>query len=205
MDYLRSRFSDTSEILFEGLARLMGLAVPVQLHLHNSPENQTAQSFYIFLNPPSELLNNSAKQDTSLFVEEKQNLFRDEADEIQRWGNMLCDLPIKTIASFDVVPLSGWATSGINALLNTAKSRSGGPLGRASKPDVFVVTSRIISAAKVVLRWTSKLEVYSESSDLRRLLLSLNVSHLEDSIHPVLRDKLADLQTVARDQGNDTL
>ena len=205
VNYLTSYFAETSDLLVEGLARLMGLPIPVQLQLHNIPDIKRAQSFHISLKPPAEILNSRAKQNTLLFVEEKQNLFRDEAVEIERWRKMLCNIPGKTVALFDLAPLLEWATNGIQALVNTARNHSGGALGWASKPDIFVVTSRIVSTAEIVLRWTSVLGACSQSSNLRHFLLSMDISDFQDSIHPLCRDRLMDLVALARDQSSSTL
>ena len=205
VNYLTSYFAETSDLFVEGLARLLGLPIPTQLQLRDLPDIKSTRSFCSLLEPPADILNASAKQNTSLFVEEKQNLFRDDVVEIERWRKMLCNIPIKTVALFDLVPLLEWATNGIRALVNSARNHSGGALGWGSKPDIFVVLARGISITEVVLRWTSRPEARSQSSSLRHFLLYLDISEFQDSIHPLCRNRLMDLVALARDQSISTV
>lgn len=98
----------------------------------------------------------AARVDVTLFGEEKQNLYIDEAREADVWSRMLMQL------SSDALPrqlrdgFTEWVVDGLNTLTTAAMSELDGPLGWTSKPDVFTLGLRVIHGADVLLNWSTR-------------------------------------------------
>ncbi|EXA49967.1 hypothetical protein NW761_000836 [Fusarium oxysporum] len=95
-------------------------------------------------------LQEAMKFDDSLFVIEKQNLFVDEVRETQRWIALYENLTWESNdPSLD--PLTTWTSAGLEAMQNLARQEDG-PLGYASKPEVFAILSRVVRASAAIAR-----------------------------------------------------
>ena len=107
------------------------------------------------LRPVQALLEEAMSANNALFVEEKQNLFVDEAKEAEMWAGVLANLHPQLDAEFMSI-LQTWTFDGIAALTATARNKIDGPLGWTSKPEVFTIGMRVILAARYVLRSDEK-------------------------------------------------
>ncbi|RKK97536.1 hypothetical protein BFJ68_g13973 [Fusarium oxysporum] len=95
-------------------------------------------------------LQEAMKFDDSLFVIEKQNLFVDEVRETQRWIGLYENLTWESNdPSLD--SLTTWTSAGLEAMQNLARQEDG-PLGYASKPEVFAILSRVVRASAAIAR-----------------------------------------------------
>ena len=106
------------------------------------------------------------KQDTSLFVEEKQNLYRDEALEAQQWTDVLCTMPPATVIDTDTAllpDLRAWTLAGLATLEKHLDKQDGGALSWTYMPDVFVMGARVFCAARVVLAWEGRMSAVQVS------------------------------------------
>lgn len=102
----------------------------------------------------SALLNESMGNSTVLFVEEKQNLFIDDAREAYVWYNVLRQLKAEpgAIDSALAKEFPRWVSDGLLCLTKTTElETAGGLLGFTSKPEIFTVGLRVIYAARVLL------------------------------------------------------
>lgn len=125
------------------LQRLVGARASSDLHA--SPRGSTFSS-------PKALLQELKQEDTALFVEEKQNLYVDEAQEAGVWQEVMLSMA-RSAEDCDILQsLKEWATQGLDALLEVTEKEEDGPLGWTSKADVFTLGVRILFAAQVVLR-----------------------------------------------------
>lgn len=138
---------------------------------------------------------------TALFAVERQNLFVDDAREAIIWCRMLKQMPKKGITRYLVNALSTWATEGLETLTSEASTQEDGPLGWASKQDVFVFGMQVIMTADVLLQWRR----VSSKVPLRGSALRLSLWKLAEAgktnclhemwlevIHRVLRRSLLD-------------
>lgn len=95
-------------------------------------------------------LDQAMKFDDSLFVVEEQNLFIDEVRETQRWvavfESLEWDVEDETLLS-----LTKWMDEGLQQMESLTQLEDG-PLGYASKPDVFAILSRIIQGSAALMR-----------------------------------------------------
>jgi hypothetical protein len=97
-----------------------------------------------------EQLQEALKFDDSLFVIEEQNLFVDEVRETQRWVSLYKNLTWESNdPSLD--SLTTWTSEGLEAMQDLA-SQEDGPLGYASKPEVFAILSRVVHASAALIR-----------------------------------------------------
>lgn len=135
--FLTKCFNESSDLCREALRRLVGV---------NS-------SSRLFAKPLADILVEESKEDTALFSQEKQNLFKDDVMDVALWSNVLKALPPSTAPKTLVMELSAWVLGGLSALSETARKEIDGPLGWTSKAEVFVLGMRVISAADVLVNW----------------------------------------------------
>jgi len=103
-----------------------------------------------------ELLAEAQKDEGALFAEEKQNLYVDDARELELWSLLLRKLDSPYQDSLDL--LQGWATRVIRYLLQqiTVRNDICGPLSFTWRADIFILILRAITLAGVILHWYSR-------------------------------------------------
>ncbi|KAL8937107.1 MAG: hypothetical protein Q9211_003859 [Gyalolechia sp. 1 TL-2023] len=101
---------------------------------------------------PKAWLHELKRDSTALYVEEKQNLYIDEAQEAGVWQEVMLSIDRSASDSAMVAELGRWAAEGLAALLEVAEEEEDGPLGWTSKPGVFTFGARVLLAAQAVLR-----------------------------------------------------
>ncbi|KAH0544924.1 hypothetical protein FGG08_001004 [Glutinoglossum americanum] len=100
------------------------------------------------------LLAEATKEDRSLFIEEKQNLFIDEVREAEVWSRVLLRMAHEASHEQLAEAYIAWVREGLIALSRKARIEAlDGPLGWTAKPEVFALGIHVILGAKVVLEW----------------------------------------------------
>lgn len=134
----------------------------------------------------------SGRQDTALFVQEKQNLFIDDAREMRLWSHVLMQISPKAFSQQLVHTLSDWTMDGLDTLLSTLDTRSDGPLGWKRRPEVFVLGLQLIYAAEVLLVLYGKARelVSVAGSDIRRKLVQLLIEGEKNEMHPLWLEQI---------------
>jgi hypothetical protein len=138
-------------------------------------------------------LNGAAKEDTALFVVEKQNLFVDDVREAILWSQVLKKMSTTSIANNTVVFFTEWATDGLDLLIQKMEEEDGA-LGWCSKQDVFIVFMQILCAADVLLTWrlkTKKMKI--RGSEVRGALMRLLKAGLRNGLHEMLVAKIENI------------
>jgi hypothetical protein len=145
-----------------------------------------------FLAPKvSKALDLALKEDTSLFVIEKQNLFVDEVRETILWSQVLKGLSMKTVSKNIADSLSEWTTDGLGTLIKKAEEAEDWSLGWCSKSEVFIVFMRILCASEVLMCWRLKTKkVGVKGTEIRGLLIKLLAAGLRNGLHEVLLDRI---------------
>jgi hypothetical protein len=116
---------------------------------------------------------------TALFVEEKQNLYLDEAREVRLWAQAISMLSPKAISRRLVRRLAEWATDGLDELRAAIEAGDDGPHGWTTKPDAFVLGLQVVYGAETLLRLVEKgMRLSMQPSSLRMRLGRL--SHVVD-------------------------
>ncbi|KAK0343862.1 hypothetical protein LTR91_017593 [Friedmanniomyces endolithicus] len=135
-------------------------------------------------------LQGDAETNKSLFVEEKQNLYIDEAREVKAWSHVLMSLPPTAVPKRLVRHLSLNVAEGLNALIFHATEPNGGSLGWSSHPEHFTLGLQIIYGAQYLL-WLSKAGVHLavRPSTLRYQLANLAFGQSSPGCHALLRDE----------------
>lgn len=100
--------------------------------------------------PASKMLAEALRFDDSLFVIEEQNLFIDEVREVSRWSDVLQKLQW-TVGDACLATLNAWVAEGLGSLA-VQMQKPDGPLGWASSPDAFAVSSYVVGAAVALTR-----------------------------------------------------
>jgi hypothetical protein len=144
---------------------------------------------------------------SDLFVEEKQNLYLDEYEEIQTWGKHLSPLWVKSTSAAVLDYALPWCVDGLKLVLELLKEekdqRSGQgvifhSLGSSYHPDVLVLILRVIKLEHVIEQLNGLLvneqnaerDVIKGVDQLRQLRAELrNPDFWVDSkIHPRVRE-----------------
>lgn len=146
--FLAQNYSESANLFTEALFRLT-----VQTKEDNCPENTKSATAVLFA-PVHDRLVSARKEDFSLFMEEKQNLFEDEVREAETWLRVLKQLSESAYDEKAAAEFSEWVARGIDALTKIANSEVDGPLGWTSKPEVFTLGMQVILGAGIVQHWS---------------------------------------------------
>jgi hypothetical protein len=93
---------------------------------------------------------------TALFVEEKQNLYIDEAREVRLWAQAISMLSPKAVPRRLVRRLAEWAVDGLDELRAAIEAGDDGPQDWTTKPDAFVLGLQVVYGAETLLRLVEK-------------------------------------------------
>ncbi|KAI6892187.1 hypothetical protein KC318_g13176 [Hortaea werneckii] len=122
-------------------------------------------------------LNLFTQIEKALFVEEKQNLYIDEAREVKLWTQVLLRAPADMLTTQLRKQLSAWVAEGISALTSKMAENADGPLGWSSRPEVFVLGLQLLYGAEVLLSCVERgSKIFTPASWLRRSLGELKLS-----------------------------
>ncbi|KAL9046883.1 MAG: hypothetical protein Q9214_000398 [Letrouitia sp. 1 TL-2023] len=166
LQYLIERYSTSMDLWTEAAYRIMGVNALVRLI---GQKKET----YSFLDSAQDSLKNVKWENTSLFIEEKQNLFIDEAQEAATWLNVLMNLKISKVDELLSVELLRWTAKGIKVLIEAAEMDVDGPLGWTSKPDTFILGMRFILTAQAITHFSDQSTLQDNVETLRKLLQRL--------------------------------
>ncbi|KAF2734774.1 HEAT repeat protein-like protein [Polyplosphaeria fusca] len=133
----------------------------------------------------TDALAEARREDTALFVQEKQNLFRDDTLDMVFWAHILRSLSWRATCPKVITKITAWLLDGLNTLTLTSKNELDGPLGWTSKPEVFTLVMRVICVAEVVMRWNT-----AEAWKVRKGLRELSDIGVNSDLHPLLLQRL---------------
>lgn len=136
---LREDYHGSATLWIESWQRIIGCP---------SIGERTDTTRFTQLPSPKTVLEALRRDDNALFVEEKQNLYIDEAREAELWQAVLISLDRMVWNADALQHLHSWAVKGVDALIEAAQGEEDGPLGWTSKPDVYVLGVRILLAAE---------------------------------------------------------
>jgi hypothetical protein len=144
---------------------------------------------------------------SELFVEEKQNLYLDEYEEIQTWGKHLSSLWVKSNSRAVLDYALPWCVAGFKLVLDllkeekdkrTAQGVMFHPLGSSYHPDVLVLMLRVIKLEHVIGQLNGLLvneqnaegDVIEGVDQLRKLRTELRDPGfwVDSKIHPRVRE-----------------
>ncbi|KAI9797930.1 MAG: hypothetical protein M1835_005766 [Candelina submexicana] len=150
LEVLACQYADSRELCLEALRRL---AAPQPFA--SEAGKVLANRATVYLHPAELLFETAMEEDTSLFVEEKQNLFVDEAEEVESWSYILrrccCSARVDDVR----VKFEPWTRKGLSIILENVKTKVDGPLGWTSKPEIFLLGMRFILGADVIMHWAA--------------------------------------------------
>lgn len=146
MESIQSQEIWAKRLCEEAVLRLSGASASQRISSGTSSE-----AIMNCIPPFSEMMSEAWKPDTALFVEEKQNLYIDEVQEARCWADVLSTSKYAEAATTAIWTLSAWTLDGLAYLAQVIASEEDGPLGWTSKPEVYTLGTRIISAAKVLI------------------------------------------------------
>ncbi|KAI4907790.1 hypothetical protein J4E90_009197 [Alternaria incomplexa] len=135
--YLVSAFSTSRFLAKEAIRRLTNTPSPHRL----------------FSTPFANTFARERKEDTSLFAQEKQNLYKDDTLDTMLWSRILLSLSASAVPLSLRTGLTNWVLDGLTALTQTAEGEGDGALGWSTKAEVFTLGMRIFCASEVVMRW----------------------------------------------------
>ncbi|THY29528.1 hypothetical protein D6D00_03503 [Aureobasidium pullulans] len=97
-------------------------------------------------------LDNKSKLGSSLFAQEKQNLFIDETREAKIWSSVAAQLHPEAFSFRLLMNLCTWVIDGLDVLIAEIEANPDTPLGWSRKPEVFVLGTQIVYTAELVLK-----------------------------------------------------
>jgi hypothetical protein len=175
--YLVKNYRSSTELCRDAIKRMTGSQISVSGdYIHPSSIGR---------------LENAVKEDTALFVIEKQNLFVDEVRKAILWSQVLKNLSTRAITQSLATELTKWVKEGLDALTLRIEAEYDGALGWCSKPDVFIFFMQIICAADVLMVWrlrTKKVQV--RGSQVRMALVRLLTAGIKNGLHEMLAERI---------------
>lgn len=175
-EWLSAQYSHSTSLSATAVRRLT-------LHPRWLPLNMTDKPTGT-LKPVEDLLANATKEDRSLFIEEKQNLFIDEVREADVWSQVLLRMSSEALDIQLAKAYVTWVDEGLLALLQKAKTEAmDGPLGWTAKPEVFALGIYVILGAKIVLKWVKHDSLRDQEEDIITALRSLAEVGQKTSLH----------------------
>ncbi|KAL8717206.1 MAG: hypothetical protein Q9225_005526 [Loekoesia sp. 1 TL-2023] len=181
LDFLKTQYHSSPNLWVKAVQRLVGADPSPALHEFPSPKA---------------LLQELVREDTALFVEEKQNLYIDEAREASVWQEVMLSMDRSTVNCDILQRLKEWATQGLYALIEVTEKEEDGPLGWTSKADVFTLGMKILLAAQVVLRLSEDETLDIDKNGLVVRLEQLLKVGVKKSLRPawlqIIRETLED-------------
>ena len=101
------------------------------------------------------LLSRAQAGENVVFVEERQNLYVDDLQELEMWAELLKNVNFSQSSQQYLLNLEDWVTEGFHHLCEGLRNRFDGPLGISFKWEVLVVYLRVIMMADVLLFWAA--------------------------------------------------
>ncbi|KAI1844950.1 hypothetical protein JX266_008966 [Neoarthrinium moseri] len=161
LSWLGARFSDDTEFRAHVACRLVGHpAVPA------AAAARATEALLRDWAPAADQLATALRFDDALFVVEEQNLYVDEVREARRWRDVYVQIRLASspgsqerkeaagpgvATTADDEKLVEWTTAGLRTLAQLADAhRDDGVLGWASKPEVFAICARVVTAGAVL-------------------------------------------------------
>ncbi|KAG9564645.1 hypothetical protein KCU71_g5793, partial [Aureobasidium melanogenum] len=92
-----------------------------------------------------------SKSGSSLFAQEKHNLFVDETREARLWSSVAARLQPSAFSFRLLMNLCTWVVDGLDVLIAEIEEKPDTPLGWSRKSEVFVLGMQILYAAQLVL------------------------------------------------------
>lgn len=175
LDFICVSYSDSAKLFGGCISRLTGMNLEHNTNDHNVGQFEgTGDDLSLHMTPVKDLLTAARKEDSSLFVEEKQNLYIDPVQEAERWSSAIHLLSPSAFQPYLASQLEEWAAEGLKYLTKVAQNEIDGPLGWTSKPEVFILGIRILEAVKVVKIWGERGMMERSIQDLDVLLEEWN-------------------------------
>ncbi|KAM0716200.1 hypothetical protein Q7P37_007645 [Cladosporium fusiforme] len=110
----------------------------------------------------------------ALFAEEKQNLYIDEAREVQIWSQVAMQLSLPSSSSPALQALTHWTISGLKSLQDKFSANPDGPLGWNTNEKAFLLGLQVVHAAEVLLTLVEKdVKLGAGKEELSRSLAEL--------------------------------
>ncbi|KAL8686368.1 MAG: hypothetical protein Q9218_007155 [Villophora microphyllina] len=173
LDILKARYHESSLLWLESIKRLVNAPTSRQ-----SPPGSPFSS-------PNVLLESLTQEDTTLFVEEKQNLYIDEAQEAGTWQKVLLSIDRSAIKIDILQQLNQWTIEGIEALTrNAEENEPDGPLGWTSKPGIFALGVRVLLAAEALIHLSRDKSLGIDGEKVQDRLSSLSGSGRMSFLNP---------------------
>ena len=191
LSFLASSYRESTALCIDALRRLTGTRCLEAMALQvRSDFNCAEEAVCLQLPSVGDQLRTARQEDTALFVEEKQNLFKDEVQEAERWADVLRQLSSTALDSSIPAEINTWVLGGLAILTDTAKAEFDGPLGWTTKPPVFTLGMQVILAAEVVLYWIRMGYCKIDDEKMKSALTTLEEVGKHSSLHVIWLKRL---------------
>lgn len=173
-NFIASHYKSSSRLFQDAVRRVLGQRVS---NRRSSSERRLVSVSHM----ASEYL----KESTVLFVEEKQNLYVDDIREVDIWTAVLFELQAASGEESMIQQFSGWVAEGLSYFTELTAFTKDGLLGWASRTDMFVLGTRVLSAAKFLVSEDSRAFGHKEEDRLilKQRLQSFSVAGRSSNLH----------------------
>jgi hypothetical protein len=184
-EFLATTYNGTMFLCIEGLKRICGIVHPSA----GCPGFQCGDISLAEFEGALPLVNvehelrMATMIDSTLFIEERQNLFIDPIQESERWTKVLQKTSMSSLSSEHVVHLEKWVVHGLEVFTAEAVAHTDGPLGWTSKAEVFTLGMRVFFVAQLLLDRLKAEQEDAGGGDVRSALMKLLEAGRNNGLH----------------------
>ena len=187
MQLIIDHYAQSNSLWSEAVLRLTGMST-----FQGMLQGTTTAGGSSFICSLSVMFEAAKAPDTTLFVEEKQNLYIDEVEEARFWADSLSEISsAESLIDMLSHTLVIWTIEGLEFLASTVADEQDGPFGWTSKPEVFTLGMRLILAAKVLISHGIR------ASTCKILLKDILQKGIERQLHELWIAEILDLLNAA--------
>ncbi|KAH0008136.1 hypothetical protein KCU78_g11404, partial [Aureobasidium melanogenum] len=125
-----------------------------------------------------------SRSGSSLFAQEKHNLFIDETREARLWSSVAARLQPSAFSFRLLMNLCTWVVDGLDVLVAEVEEKPDTPLGWSRKSEVFVLGMQILYAAQLVLNLSKRgIEMPVQASAIIKRLETLLSKGAENGVN----------------------
>ncbi|KAG9592444.1 hypothetical protein KCU77_g2499, partial [Aureobasidium melanogenum] len=125
-----------------------------------------------------------SKSGSSLFAQEKHNIFIDETREARLWSSVAARLQPTAFSFRLLMNLCTWVVDGLDVLVAEVEEKPDTPLGWSRKSEVFVLGMQILYAAQLVLNLSKRgLQMPVQASAIIKRLETLLSKGAENGVN----------------------
>ena len=185
LSFLGSTYSTSVDLIETALSRITGTR-PNRIARKNAGVQEKK---YVLSVHPDYKLSDAMEENTSLFVEERQNLFIDDVQEFERWTRVIRAMPASYVKiTLETGTIAKWIQETLGAFIEVSHHQPCGPITWSSKLEVYVLCMRLLFTVEVLFHCQAQ-----EADDLKNALRRFQEAGKARQMHPIWMRKVDEL------------